>query len=141
MILEQLVEAANAVTDEDISFSDALPFINDCVAKINIECNANFPFYTETDTLTEIPLPEKWQRALFIPFLSARIKQVDSSQFEFQQFFTEFYSNLSDFEMKYNIPEQYQDLESNPDSYPADFSGNWAIGGWRSGGNSNDPLA
>jgi hypothetical protein len=139
MTLLELLEQANSVTDEDIDFATGVKFINDCIARINIECGAIYPTYKTADTAIVLPMPEKWQIALFVPFISARIKQIDASKFEFDQFFSEFQINLNLFQMRYTIPELYVDTESQH-SYSPDYTGNPNTGDWSRGGSSNDPF-
>lgn len=129
MKLSGLLDSANAVTDEQFTFDVAVHFINDCIAKINIQCESKFPLYTSADANTEPPIPEKWQVALFVPFIAGRIKQVDSSQFEYTQFFNDFYANLAEFYDRYEIPVAFADPDQNPGFAP-DFAGNWNIGDW-----------
>jgi hypothetical protein len=129
MTLLDLLNSANSVTDEDIDFDVAIHFINDCIAKINIECDANYPTYTVNDETAILPIPEKWQTSLFVPFISARIKQIDASKFEFEQFFFEFDTNLKMFKAKYQIPSEYLDAD-NQTNFAPDFTGNWNVGSW-----------
>lgn len=68
--------------------------------------------------------PEKWQRVLFIPFTVGRVKQVDSSQFEYSDSFKEFIANLETFRVKFEVPDEYKDPK-NKGSYAPDYTGNW----------------
>lgn len=140
MKLIDLVESANAVTDESLDFDLGVKFINDCISKINIECDTIYPIYSDTDENTEMPIPEKWQIALVVPFVSAKIKQIDASKFEFDEFFSEFQINLNSFKAKYNIPDEYKDADSGS-SFAPDFTGNPNVGGWTGNGTSNDPFS
>lgn len=130
MKLQDLLDQANAVSDESLTFAEAYTFFNDCIARINIELDSNFPFYTATDTAAVPPIPDKWQIALFVPFVSARIKQVDASQFEYSQHFSEFFNNLAEFKMKYIVPDEYKETTENSANFAPDFTGNWNIGSW-----------
>jgi hypothetical protein len=121
----QLTTSANNQAEESFSSSQVLEFANDAIARINIECSANFPFMDIV--LDYIALPEKWQRTLFIPFIVGRMKQVDASQFEYSDSFAEFQNNLVQFKTKYAIPDEYKDT-SDVVSFEPDFTGNpW---GW-----------
>jgi hypothetical protein len=44
MNIGQLTTSANNQAEESFSSSQALEFANDAIARINIECSANFPF-------------------------------------------------------------------------------------------------
>lgn len=114
MELRKLVAHANLVSDEDFDFVQVIEFINDAIDKINIECGAKFPtidseFDTPEDEYTAIP--DTWQRMLLVPFTAGRIKENDSSQFEYTDWYAQFDLNLDKFKSKYDIPEKY--LETN----------------------------
>jgi hypothetical protein len=127
MQLDDLISSINLVSDEEYDSSEVVPFLNDAISKINIECDSVFPYITPGDT-EYTAFPDKWQRSLFIPFGLGRIKQLDSSQFEYTDAYSEFSYNLVIFKSKYNIPEQYTDnsVVSNP--LQTDFSSEG--GGW-----------
>lgn len=111
MNLSSLIQAINNLADEQESPEVVTEFINSAIAKINIECNANFPFLSLSEPDLAPAFPEKWQRALLIPFGVGRIKQLDSSQFEYSDSYNEFLTNLQDFKVKYTIPEDYRDAD------------------------------
>lgn len=128
MNIASLTNAVNNLADEDFSSNQVVEFVNDAIAKINITCSANFPSMSVEDSSEYEGFPEKWQRALFIPFVVGRIKAVDSSQFEYSDNYSEFTSNLMVFNLKYTIPEEYKDT-NEPESYEHDFTGNYW--GWK----------
>lgn len=114
MNLAELVQEAQNLSDEDLQTSELLGFLNDAVAKINIECKANFPFFSINESSSPyLGFPDKWQRALLIPFTVGRIKQKDSSQFEYVDAYGEFLANLMEFKSQYAIPEEYKDESLN----------------------------
>jgi hypothetical protein len=90
MKLGDLVTAANNLADENFSSTQIVQFANDAIAKINILCGANFPFMSAEDLSDYQVFPDKWQRALFVPFVVGRMKAVDSSQFEYNTNYGEF---------------------------------------------------
>lgn len=107
MNLRQLIDEANNLADDFLTDEEAKGFINDAIAAINIEVGANFPFLDdETD---EPVFPEKWQRMLIIPYAKARIKEKDSSMFEWEIGYEQFFANLAEFKTKYRIPDEYID--------------------------------
>jgi hypothetical protein len=127
MNIGNIVKAVNNLADEDFSSNQIVEFANDCIARINIECEANFPFMTVEDTSDYVGFPETWQRVLFVPFVVGRVKAVDSSQFEYSDNYMEFTNNLISFKSKYRIPDEYKDSDVQV-SFTPDFTGNpW---GW-----------
>lgn len=119
----EIATQANNITDENHDFQSVLlPFINDGLAEINVELNAKFPFATSTDE--EIPFPEVWQRLVLVPYVAARIKQKDSSQFEYMDLFGQFGAGLAKMKAKYTVPAEYQD-ETIQDQFEPDFSGHY----------------
>lgn len=111
MRIDTLIDSINLDTDENFDDADVILFINDAIARINTECQANFPFISETDE-EYTALPDKWIMMLFKPFASAKIKQNDSSQFEYQDFYSIFDNNLNRFKQFYSIPQEYLDEEA-----------------------------
>lgn len=119
MQLSQIIEEVNELADEQESPTVVTTFINDAIAKINIECESNFPSLSATSD-DEPAFPEKWQRTLLIPFAVGRIKQRDSSQFEYSDAYSQFFDNLAEFKMKYTIPDIYLD-ETSQSSFESDI--------------------
>lgn len=111
MNISDLIDSINLDTDENFEEEDVLVFINDGIARINIECNANFPFISEED-VEYTALPKKWIMMLIKPYASAKIKQNDSSQFEYIDYYSIFDNNLSRFKQFYEIPDEYKDEEA-----------------------------
>lgn len=105
--LSELVKLVNTLADEQESQDMVAGFINDAIAKINIRLKANFPFLNKAE---DVPVfPEKWQRALLIPFGVGRLKQWDSSQFEYTDAYSEFLANLDEMAASYVVPDEYKD--------------------------------
>jgi hypothetical protein len=124
MNIAQLVRHVNRITDEEVEVSTGLDFANDAIARINVKCDTNFPFFNENQLDLDYPgFPETWQRTLLVPFMAGRIKQADSSQFEYSDAYGEFTDNMIEFKRKYPIPEEYQAAIIK--SYAADFEGNY----------------
>ena len=124
MEYQKIIAHINLATDEDFEFKEVLAFINDAVAKINIECGAIFPFAdTEFDLpIDEYPaLNETWIRSLIVPYAAGRIKENDSSQFEYTDWYAQFDLNLQKFKSVYNIPEKYIDPDANGGRYEEDY--------------------
>jgi hypothetical protein len=109
MNLMDILTEAMSLADEEYETPEVTAFLNDAIAKINVETKSNFPFFTITDSSTEYAgFPENWQRVLLIPFLVARMKQKESSQFEYRDAYAEFNDNLMKFKTDYNIPEEFK---------------------------------
>jgi hypothetical protein len=128
MNLGSLTTVVNNLADEDFSSSQLVHFVNDAIAKINIEVSANFPYMTVEDSTEYAGFPEKWQRTLLIPFTVGRMKAVDSSQFEYSDNYAEFMNNLALFKTKFPIPDEYKDA-NEPTSFAPDFeNSHWSWG-------------
>ena len=105
----ELIYEANTLADESLDNEVMLQFLNQCTAKINIRVKAIFP--DVSDVNEEIPLPNKWARSLYIPYMAGCIKQQDSSQFEYSDHFAEFDMMLGEFIAGYTVPDKYIDKE------------------------------
>lgn len=129
MTLEELIEAANSLADDLIPEDEVQEFVNDAIAAINVEVGANFPFLLENE---DVPaFPEKWQRMLIIPFTKGRIKEKDSSQFEWEVAYEQFFANLESFKVQYEIPDDYKDPNSNSSIGPSILENKpYVWGGW-----------
>lgn len=106
-----IIVAVNNMSDETETNPNVLLFLNDAIAKINVHMNCAFPPLIADSNNTPI-FSDKWQRILLIPFAVGRIKQKDSSQFEYTDAYREFYDNLDTFKQKYNVPTIYKCLVS-----------------------------
>lgn len=108
LTLTELAKEINTLADEQESVTMIQGFVNDAIAKINIRLKADFPFLKAP---SESPVfPEKWQRTLLIPFGVGRVKQYDSSKFEYTDSYSEFLVNLEEMAASYIVPEEYKDL-------------------------------
>lgn len=122
-----MTQQINLVTDESFSSSQVNGFINDAIAQINIYCKSNFPYIADGDIEYTV-IPEKWQRQLFVPYAAGRIKQNDSSQFEYSDWYAQFQVNMAEFEVSHVIPDEYLDLTDVQGPLQTDFS--FDGGGW-----------
>jgi hypothetical protein len=128
MNVQEIISLAMTVSDEDIPLSEGIGFANGAIAKINIECKANLPFFNASTPSEQYQgFPETWQHALLVPFIVGRIKQKDSSQFEYSDAYGEFNMNLVEFRSSYVLPEEYKDASSKT-SFEPDYTGH--IWGW-----------
>ena len=109
MNLGQLITHVNTLSDEDFEPNIVTEFLNDAIAKINAECDANFPFFNILDSGSDYAgFNETWQRLLLVPFAVGRSKQKESSQFEYTDAYNQFFADLLEFKSKYPIPEEYK---------------------------------
>ena len=118
MELVRLVNHINLATDEDFDLLDVIAFINDGISAINKQCGSSLPFIDETlpPRMYEVEeytaIPETWIRQLLVPYAAGRIKQNDSSQFEYYDWYGQFDLNLAEFKSSYEIPEPYNQAEN-----------------------------
>lgn len=130
MLTTQLIQNVNTLSDEQEASANVLEYLNDAMARINIRLKANLPYLT-LDEGDEPIFPEKWQRTLLVPFAVGRIKQQDSSQFEYSDAYQEFERNLADMAVQYEVPAIYSDVapfddEELPGIYTnAPYGWNW----------------
>ncbi|MBU8770331.1 hypothetical protein [Cytobacillus oceanisediminis] len=109
MDLNQIIEAVNALSDENSPPKQITTWVNDAIARINIELGANFPFMDLAKATESPAFPEKYHYTVLLPFATARIKQVDSSQFEYSDLFMEFEANLTKMKSTYTVPDEFKD--------------------------------
>jgi hypothetical protein len=128
MNISELTKHVNRLTDEAFPVTDVVQFLNDGISIINTECDANFPFLNSEDGTSEPVIPEKWQRTLLVPYAAARIKQNDSSQFEYTDLYAQFEHSLRLFKIKYKVPDEYKDTSSGP--MIQDFKGHYNNWSW-----------
>jgi len=108
MITTELIKLVGNLTDESLPSATILNFINDAIAKINIEASAEFPFIPPADIgLSYIPLSETYQRTLLATFASAMVKYADASTVEGDTWMLKFEDNLQKFVSSYTIPTEY----------------------------------
>lgn len=123
MKASEIVIQANNLTDESYDYPSAMGFVNAAISEVNAELNANFPRVTLADE--EIPFPEMWQDLVLIPYVSAKIKQKDSSQFEYSDLYGQFTNNLAKMKSKYSVPDEYKG--ETTDSYAPDYTGHYNL--------------
>jgi hypothetical protein len=129
MEILSLVDHINLATDEDFELMTVLKFCNDAIAKINVEAKAQFPFIDLSlkeklyKTEEYVAIPETWIRMLIVPFAAGRIKENDSSQFEYQDWYAQFDLNLRRFTDDFDIPEEYQIPDTKVKFYEGDLTG------------------
>lgn len=109
MNVSELINEINDLSDDQIPENQVTAFINDALAHIGGEINATFPeVVSEND---EPVIPVKWQKLLIVPFGKGRVKEKDSSQFEWESGYNQFYLNLDKFKVDYRPPKIYRDIK------------------------------
>lgn len=121
MIIQDLLDEANILADESFDDDTMVKFYNQCTTDINIRTGAIFPSITVEDVNKPPALPEKWARSLYVPFMAGRIKQQDSSQFEYTDLYSQYEQAFGMFLASYVIPDQYID-KTNWDSVQVLFA-------------------
>lgn len=112
MELSKIIEQVNYLIDDSLPSEQITAWVNDALAEIGVVVNAVFPEADVTDSAKELPIPTKYQRLLVIPYASAKAKQQDSSQFEYQDLYSQFENNLAEFQMSYVVPKKYKELQA-----------------------------
>lgn len=139
MEVMKLVQHINLATDEDFELMEVIAFINDAIAKVNIECGSIFPIVPDDFPNENMyrfeeydAFPDNWQRMLLVPYAAGRIKENDSSQFEYVDWYSQFDINLSKFQEKYDIPDEFLDTNAKTGRYEEDYSQNMMshLRGW-----------
>lgn len=110
MKVSELIKSVNDLADDILPDAEVVNYLNDGIAKINTESGANFPFLDVITPDQEPVIPEKWQRLLLVPYATAKVKQKDSSQFEYSDLYAQFADNMSEFKSKYTVPISYKEL-------------------------------
>ena len=111
MLVRDIITRVNSLSDDQIPDLEIVGFINDAMDEIGREVNATFPSIPSIAYEYQSPvLPDKWVRNLIIPFAKGRVKEKDSSQFEWEVGYNTFITNLSDFSNSYKVPLQFVDL-------------------------------
>lgn len=128
--VQEMVAHINLVTDESFSQPQVVSFINDGISQVNVYAESVFPMIT--DSMVEYTaIPEHWQRQLFVSYAAARIKQNDSSQFEYSDWFSQFQANMVEFEAKFTVPDEFKDPSVKVKTYEPNFDNSpWDWRGW-----------
>lgn len=107
--LREIINRANAIADEGIDDETVTGFVNTAISEINVTAKANYPYMSHTNLSAEIPLGDKWAQSILIPFVTAQIKQMDASQFEYNDNYARYERMLNEFISQDPVPDQYKD--------------------------------
>lgn len=80
MLLKNIYDSSNYVTDEEMTSSQVVAMANACLAEINTKANTNLPFFNENNYQGEeyIAFGDSWQMRLIEPYLSYGIASNDA---------------------------------------------------------------
>lgn len=129
MLVSEAIVHVNNLGDDQIESDVIISWMNDALAEIGRVVKATFPEITDLNET--LPLENKWCRTLIIPFATARMKQQDSSQFEYRDLYSQFMTALDDFSASYVVPDLYKDPVNEsyaPDIFttpPFPWGGKW----------------
>lgn len=130
LTVSDVITKINDLGDDSITETTVLSWINDALAQVGARVRATYPELTVTTET--IPIPDKWTRLLVVPFATARMKQQDSSQFEYSDLYAQFLANLDEFASQYTVPDIYKDPDlvegQTSDIYttpPFPWGGSW----------------
>jgi len=136
MTLEEIRNAANAITDENTTAVLTEQFVNEAIANINIELGATLPVI---DTITDyVALSDNFIRVVIVPFVSYCIKSNDGSLTEARDFFSRYQRGVQLLArvMDDAIPAAYQD-ENFGGAYVIDTVNAINVG-WFTDGDNDD---
>lgn len=113
--VRSVIDQVNSQIDDKLPDDQIINWINDALAKIATASNVIFPELDTINVYATFPIPDRWVRLLIIPFASGRAKQQDSSQFEYSEAYSQFFSDISTFTEQYQMPDDYKVLAINQD--------------------------
>lgn len=108
MTLSEIYEDVNLQTDESYDEDTLLPFFNDAISFINRRKHTCYPYITAQTSSESVyePIRETWQRQIIVNYMCHLVKTIDSSQFEYTDFYNKAQEALEDF-MQIKDPADY----------------------------------
>ena len=81
MILNDIVDNSNYVTDEELNDNNLVGMANSAIAEVNSKCSTKLPFFVEDNisTIKYIAVTESWLLRLIEPYLSYSIAANDTN--------------------------------------------------------------
>jgi hypothetical protein len=107
--LSDVINQINELSDEQEAPNVVTNFVNDAIAEINVTCQTGFPEMVLAED-KEFMFPNKWVRMLIIPYGVGRVKQKDSSQFEYMDAYSQFIARVEEFRTQGVIPVEHKEL-------------------------------
>lgn len=99
MILNDIVENSNYVTDEELNDNNLVGMSNSAIAEINSKCSTNLPFFEEDNvsTIKYIAITPFWLLRLIEPYLSYSIAANDTNADDRDFHYNRFLQAISEF--------------------------------------------
>lgn len=121
MLLKEIYESAQYVTDEEMSSSQTVGAANAALAEVNTKVGTKLPFYTNDNyqTIAYDKFSDSWQMRLIEPYLSYSIAANDSDVNARDFHYNRFLSALKEFQISGidSIKTDDVDAEGNPIDY------------------------
>ena len=121
MLLKEIYESSNYVTDEEMSSSQAVNAANSAIAEVNTKIGTKLPFYTDENyqTIPYDKFSDSWQLRLIEPYLSYSIASNDSDINARDFHYNRFLTALKEFQVSgiESIKTDDVDEEGNPIDY------------------------
>lgn len=102
MILNDIVDNSNYVTDEELNDNNLVGMANSAIAEVNSKCSTNLPFFVEDNisTIKYIAVTESWLLRLIEPYLSYSIAANDTNSNDRDFHYNRFLVAIDDFKSK-----------------------------------------
>ena len=121
MLLKEIYESSNYVTDEEMTSAQAVGAANSAIAEINTKVGTKLPFYTSDNyqTVEYDKFSDSWQLRLIEPYLSFTIASNDSDTNARDFHYNRFLAALKEFQVSGidSIKTDDVDDEGNPIDY------------------------
>lgn len=121
MLVKEIYESSQYVTDEEMSSSQAINAANAALAEINTKIGTKLPFYTNENyqTIPYDKFSDSWQLRLIEPYLSYSIAANDSDVNARDFHYNRFLTALREFQVSgiESIKTDDVDSEGNPIDY------------------------
>ena len=121
MLLKEIYESSNYVTDEEMSSTQTVNAANAALAEVNTKVGTKLPFYTSDNYQTTAydKFSDSWQLRLIEPYLSYSIAANDSDVNARDFHYNRFLAALKEFQVSGidSIKTDDVDSEGNPIDY------------------------
>ena len=99
MVLNDIVDNSNYVTDEELNDNNLVGMANSAIAEINSKCSTNLPFFVEDNVSTTkyIAVTASWLLRLIEPYLSYSIAANDTNSNDRDFHYNRFLQAIAEF--------------------------------------------
>lgn len=99
MVLNDIVDNSNYVTDEELNDNNLVGMANSAIAEINSKCSTNLPFFVEDNISTTqyIAVTASWLLRLIEPYLSYSIAANDTNSNDRDFHYNRFLQAIAEF--------------------------------------------